>query len=213
MKHQADAQRINARWLVAWHWAQAACFLGLLATGLSMHYDDAQQGFLPFRVSVLAHNWIGVINAGLWLVFVLGNAFGGNGAHYRPKRAHHFRKLWQQIRFYLYGMFQGEKAPFPPGFDEKFNPVQKFAYLVVMYGLMPLAIASGLGLLFPLLAPAQTRGRAGLWYVAVAHLSAGYLMSLFLIFHVYLATTGETAGAYFREMLTGMRTSRPPPPR
>ena len=44
------------------------------------------------------------------------------------------------------------------------------------------------------------------------HLSVGYLMTLFLVFHVYLSTTGEHVGTLYREMVTGLRSSAPPPP-
>ena len=43
--------------------------------------------------------------------------------------------------------------------------------------------------------------------------AVGWLLTMFLVLHLYLATTGETVGTLFREMATGVRMSeRPPPP-
>ncbi|MEW8430430.1 MAG: cytochrome B, partial [Candidatus Thiodiazotropha sp.] len=40
-------------------------------------------------------------------------------------------------------------------------------------------------------------------WVAVAHASAAYLMLIFLIVHVYLATAGHTPTAHIKAMITG----------
>lgn len=207
-------EEVNPLWLRLWHHAQATCFVGLLATGLSMHYADAGFVLIPFRVAVLVHNGLGLVSAALWLVFLLGNLLSGNVRYYFPSRRHHGRNLLSQLRYYVYGMFVGEPHPFPPGFGEqKFNPVQKLAYTTVMYVLLPLSIASGLVLMFPLVAPERWAQHAGLWPAAMLHLAVGYLMTIFLLFHVYLATTGDHVSTLYREMVTGLRTSAPPPPR
>ncbi len=77
-----------------------------------------------------------------------------------------------------------------------------------MYILMPVSIASGVLLLFPILAPERALGRAGLWPMAMLHLSVGYLLTLFTVVHIYLATTGETLFSLYREMITGDRAMR-----
>ena len=41
--------------------------------------------------------------------------------------------------------------------------------------------------------------------MAMLHLSVGYLLTLFVLVHIYLATTGETFFSLFREMITGDR--------
>ena len=75
-----------------------------------------------------------------------------------------------------------------------------------MYILLPVSIASGVLLLFPILAPERALGMAGLWPMAMLHLSVGYLLNtLFLIVHIYLATTGESFLALYREIITGAR--------
>ena len=68
-------------------------------------------------------------------------------------------------------------------------------------------IVSGVLLLFPILAPERALGRAGLWPMAILHLAVGYLLTLFLVVHIYLATTGETFFSLIREMIFGKRPS------
>ena len=211
---QQVTQEVHSLWLRLWHHTQATCFLGMLATGLSMHYADAGFVLVPFRFAVITHNVLGAISAVLWLAFVLGNLLSGNVRFYFPSRRHHGQNLVRQLRYYLWGMFHGEPHPFPPGFGEqKFNPVQKLAYTTVMYALIPLSIASGAVLMFPLVAPEHWAQHAGLWPAAMLHLAVGYLMTIFLLFHIYLATTGDHVTTLYREMVTGLRTSAPPPPR
>lgn len=207
-----DARVVNPPWLRLWHGAQAVAFLGLLTTGLSMHFADSGWAPVPFRTAVLTHNACGLTSAALWLIFVVLNVRSGNARHYVPRTRELASDLARQIGYYAWGMFRGALPPFPPGFQEKFNPVQKLAYLLVMYVLMPLSLASGCLLLFPLLAPARALGQPGLWPMAMLHLTVGYLLAIFLIFHIYLATTGDTVGTMFREMATGLRTSSAPPP-
>ena len=189
----------NPLWLRVWHGLQALLFLGLIATGLSMHYAGSEWAQIPFAVSVRMHNACGIATAVLWLVFVVWNAASGRVRHYKPKDIHVIHSLVIQLRYYAYGMFRGEPQPLSPGLRN--NHVQQLAYAAVMYILMPVSIVSGLLLLFPILAPERALGRAGLWPMAMLHLGVGYILTLFLLVHVYLATTGETFFALFGEMI------------
>ncbi|MEE9280962.1 MAG: cytochrome b/b6 domain-containing protein, partial [Myxococcota bacterium] len=140
------------------------------------------------------------------VVFVVWNAASGHVRHYKPRDIHVIHSLMIQIRYYGYGMFRGDPPPLSPGLRN--NHVQQLAYTGVMYVLMPVSIATGVLLLFPILAPERALGRAGLWPMAMLHLSVGYLLTLFLVVHIYLATTGETFFSLYREMITGDRAPR-----
>lgn len=202
----------NPLWLRVWHGLQALLFLGMIATGLCMHYAGSPWAVIPFSASIRAHNACGIATAVLWVVFVLWNTASGHVRHYKPPDVRVVHSLAIQIRYYGYGMFRGDPPPLSPGLRN--NHVQQLAYVVVMYVLMPVSITSGLLLLFPVLAPERALGRAGLWPMAMLHLSAGYLLSLFVVVHIYLATTGETFFSLYREMIFGDRAprSRPTPP-
>lgn len=197
------AEETNPLWLRVWHGLQALLFLGLVASGLCMHYASADWAFIPFSTSVRIHNASGVATAVMWLVFVVYNRATGHARHYRPPDVHVLHSLHVQLRYYAYGMFRGEPAPLSPGLRN--NHVQQLSYIGVMYVLMPLSIASGLLLLFPILAPEHALGRPGLWPMAMLHLSVGYGLTLFVLVHAYLATTGETVFSLYRDMITGRR--------
>lgn len=204
-------EEVNPLWLRAWHWLQAFCLLGLMVTGIVMHYADAGWNLLPFRAAVLTHDVLGIAALALWVGFATMNLLSGNISHYIP-RGHGIRDLYRQVRHYAWGMFRGESAPFPLTFREKFNPVQKMTYVIVMYVLLPVSALSGGLLMAPELAPSTALGGGGLWPMAMLHLTVGWLLALFLIFHIYLATTGEHISTLYEEMITGMRTSDMPPP-
>jgi thiosulfate reductase cytochrome b subunit len=197
---------VNPLWLRVWHGVQALVFLGLIATGLNMHYAGSDWAVIPFSVSVRVHNGCGIATAVLWVVFVVANLISGHVRHYKPQDIHIIHSLVIQIRYYGYGMFRGDPAPLSPGLRN--NHVQQLVYTGVMYILMPLSIVSGVLLIFPILAPERALGRPGLWPMAMLHLSVGYLLTLFVIIHIYLATTGETVFSLCREMFTGDRTPR-----
>lgn len=83
------------------------------------------------------------------------------------------------------------------------NALQKLSYLGVMLLLTPVAIASGWAFFFSTRLPDTLFGMGGVWVVAMVHLSAAWLLILFLLVHVYIITTGENLGTNLRAMVTG----------
>jgi thiosulfate reductase cytochrome b subunit len=85
--------------------------------------------------------------------------------------------------------------------------LQRLAYLWLKLMINPLIWASGLLLLIfsydwiRLLPFGLT-----LTEVAWVHTAAAYMMLLFFIAHVYLATTGQTPLTYIKAMITGWET-------
>ena len=193
----------NPLWLRVWHWVQALVFFGLIATGLSMHYMGSAWVAIPFPIAVQVHNACGIATAALWMVFVIYSVASGHIRYYVPDDLHIIHSAVIQVRYYVAGMFRGDPPPVKPGLRN--NPAQQISYAIVMYLIMPVSIGSGVLLLFPILAPERALGQAGLWPMTVLHLAAGYLLTLFLVVHIYLATTGETLTSLTREMITGRR--------
>ncbi|MCP3956688.1 MAG: cytochrome b [bacterium] len=173
-------------WLLWWHGIQTVAFLGLIVSGACMHWADSPWAPLSFGDAVTAHNVLGLAYLVSWVVFVVLNLRSGNLRHYRLRDPDLRSRLWPQFRYYAWGIFHREPEPFPPRTDEKFNPAQQLAYAAVMYLLMPILLASGTLLFFPILAPEHALGLPGLLPMAIIHLSAGYLLAAFLILHVYL---------------------------
>ena len=108
-----------------------------------------------------------------------------------------------QARFYLFGIFKGEAHPFAINKERKFNPLQKIAYVAVMYVCMPLVIISGLGLMFPETIIMQVFGVSGMVLTDLLHLVMAFCLSIFLLIHLYLCTLGDKPGTLFKSMITG----------
>lgn len=190
-------------WLRLWHWLSAVAMLVLVASGLSLHYAEPGALRIPFDTARLMHVFAGLALAALWVGFVIGNLVGGNGRHYRfgPDFAVRCRA---QIRYYLWDIFKGEDHPFAGTPDQKFNALQQVIYLVVMYGAMPVLMVSGLVFMQPeMLAPARLFGYSGLLTVALIHTTIAFIVTMFALGHIYLATTGRTPTSMIRTMITG----------
>jgi len=104
-------------------------------------------------------------------------------------------------------MFRGEKHPFPVTEERKFNPLQKVTYVFAMYLGMPLLIISGFVLLFPEVALDNVFGMSGLVLNDVLHIASGFLLSIFMIIHIYTCTLGAKPSSLFWGMISGYHRS------
>lgn len=191
-------------WIRLWHVTNALMILILIITGISLHFPLASgKNLIRFDVAVAMHNIAAIVVTFGFVVFVLGNIFTRNGNFYRQWRKNLVANLWTQFRFYALGIFKKEKHPFPITEKQKFNPLQKFAYVIVMYIAMPLLILSGLGLMFPDYISATIFNMDGLIFVDVLHVIVGFVISMFLIIHIYTCTLGDKPGTLFKSMLDG----------
>ncbi|HVN18799.1 MAG TPA: cytochrome b/b6 domain-containing protein [Terriglobales bacterium] len=194
-------------WLRLWHWSNAVLFVVLLITGLSMHYSRPAPS-LGFRGDVLIHNAAGAVLTLFYCLFLYGNLRLGNGRYYHIVAGDIEPGLLLQTRYYLWGIFVGSPHPYPHSEQRKFNPLQKLFYLAVMYLLFPILTVTGWALLSPGRLPEAMFGVPGIGFWALAHTYIGYFLSLFMVIHVYLGTTGTTPGQLFRLMWFG-ETGRP----
>ena len=192
-------------WIRIWHIINAVLFLILIATGIAIQFAGrgGEASFIRFDHAIAWHNTTAVILIGNYLIFLLGNAMGVNSKHYKIKRENFFKDLIIQAKFYAFGIFKGEKHPFPVSEDSKFNPLQKLFYVLVMYLGMPVLIISGIGLLFPELLIKQFMGVSGLLITDILHISVGFLLSVFLAIHIYTCTLGDKPGTLFKSMING----------
>jgi thiosulfate reductase cytochrome b subunit len=160
-----------------------------------------------FAKAVKWHNFAAVLLTANYVFYILGNAFTANGDYYRIERKNFFRDLITQTKYYAWGMFKGEKHPFPITLERKFNPLQKFSYILAMYAGMPLLIISGIGLLFPEITVTKIFGISGQVLTDILHISMGFILSLFMIIHVYTCTLGRKPWSLFIGMITGYHES------
>jgi formate dehydrogenase gamma subunit len=187
-----------------WHWINALSFLVLIVTGIQLRYRE-MVGIMPFRTAVDIHNFFGFLLTGsyfIWLVYYLAT---GKIRLYIPdlnlKRL--LMSMLNQAKYYGYGIFIGDKNPFHATPDDKFNPMQKSSYLIIMVVLMPLLIITGV-LLWNVKGFAKWITMAGgLKIVDTTHVFLAMCFLTFLFVHIYLATLGTTPIEHIKAMFTG----------
>ena len=190
-------------WLRLWHLTNALLFLMLICTGLCIHFAGPGMTFIPFDVSVSIHNIAGILLVVFYFVFILGNLTTSNGKYYKIVLKGLANRLWKQFYFYTIGIFKKQPPPFPVSKERKFNPLQLFSYTVTMYLLMPLLLISGLALFFPEQIPTQFFGKSGIHIIDLIHIISGYVLSLFMVIHIYFCSMGSKVWSNYRSMING----------
>ena len=114
------------KWIRAWHLINAVMFLILIITGISMQYTDKENAayVVGFAKAVKWHNFAAIVLILNYILFVTGNLLTQNGRYYRIGEKGFLSNLGKQLKYYSWGMFNGEKHPFPVTEKRKFNPLQ-----------------------------------------------------------------------------------------
>lgn len=193
-------------WIRIWHLTNAILCLLLIVTGLSIQFSNPSV-VVQFKIAVAIHNIAGVLLTLSYLVFFLGNLFTVNGKYYIFEVKGFITRLMKQFRYYTIGIFRKELPPFPVTMKQKFNPLQQFSYVILMYVLVPLAILSGIGLLYPQITVNSLLGASGLNLTDLLHITAGFLITVFLCIHIYFCTIGKTPVSNFKSMIDGYHES------
>ena len=184
-----------------WHWVQAICTIVLIITGSMLHWPEKFPGWFDWAVKM--HNWFGIATVLTFLVWLVYNLTTGRISHYVPRRHEIVSGVMRQARFYGYGIFRHEPHPHYPSEDNKFNPLQKIAYLQFQLFILPIVLASGLLYMYPDTLRGLIDKIGGMALLGTVHFLLGGLFAAFLVAHIYLATTGETIGENFRSIITG----------
>lgn len=190
-------------WLRIWHVFNAVLFLILIVTGLSLQYSSSEKALIDFANAISWHNIAGILLAIAYVFFFLANYLSHNFKHYILWPRSLFVRLRKQAIYYGYGIFKGDTPPFPITEDQKFNPLQKLSYLGVMYILMPISIVTGLALLYPDYIFEKIFGINGTLVTALLHMFVGFLLTLFLLIHLYFATLSKKRFANFKSIVNG----------
>ncbi|HOK14743.1 MAG TPA: cytochrome b/b6 domain-containing protein, partial [Candidatus Kapabacteria bacterium] len=172
-------------------------------SGVSMQYSDTSSLLMPFEYAIVTHNVCGILLSVVFLYYLYFNIKTRNYKQYIPQLRGAKEMYLKQMRYYLYGVFKGEPHPFETTPENKFNPLQRLTYFLIMFLAVPGIIITGWLLMFPELAPEQIMGMGGVWPMALLHITIGFFLNLFFIGHIYLATHGETATANFKSMING----------
>lgn len=182
--------KIFTRFERFWHWMQALLVLVLLFTGARLH---GLIGGLDWSAAFMLH----LIGAGLiillWIFAIFWHFTTGAWQHYIPT----LRNLVPVMRYYAFGIFRGEAHPAKPTIYRKHNPLQRLSYLFLKLVINPAIWVTGILYLTVSLTGFD------LQTVAWLHVVSAYAMAIFVVIHVYMATTGDTPTAYVKAMTTG----------
>jgi thiosulfate reductase cytochrome b subunit len=137
---------------------------------------------------------------GIYVLLAIGTGYWRN---YIPSGKGLWSRVKMQIIFYTVGLGR-DGLDVVPSAETRFNALQQLTYLIVVFGLLPLLVVTGLlYLYYPMYVPETLLGLAGLWPIALAHYALGMLGTAYLVIHVYMATVGPDAGASLRLMTIG----------
>ncbi|WP_346860020.1 cytochrome b/b6 domain-containing protein [uncultured Draconibacterium sp.] len=189
-------------WLRIWHGINAIGIIILILTGISMN-SAVKTSIIGFNTAVNLHNIAGVVVSFNYLLFVFGNMFTNNRKFYIIKPRNFIKRPLKQAYYYAWGMFHGMKAPYPLSDKRKFNPLQKYFYVAVMYLVVPAVIITGFALLFPELIIERVYTLSGVFITAVLHSALGFFISIFLMIHLYVASIGKSPVENFKSIISG----------
>jgi thiosulfate reductase cytochrome b subunit len=196
-------------WIRLWHLVNAILILILIVTGAMMLFTDTESQLLirSFPGSVRLHDICAVTLTISYMAFVVGNIISGNGKYYRISGKDLFHDSGRQLKYFVWGMFRKERIPFPVTMEDKFNPLQKITYFLIMYAALPLLIISGIIMLCPDMKIIGYLGAGFYVFTDILHIVLGFLITVFLIIHIYTCTISSEPGSLFRSILSGYRES------
>ncbi|HAH22230.1 MAG TPA: cytochrome B [Prolixibacteraceae bacterium] len=189
-------------WLRIWHGFNALGIIVLIISGLSMQ-SSIDTPVIGFNLVVKLHNIAGIIVTLSYLCYFIGNMVSGNGRFYLVKFKGFLNRLIKQSVYYSWGMFHGWDYPFPLSAKRKFNPLQQFIYVMVMYLVVPVVIITGIALLFPEIIIDNVYGISGVFVTAILHSAMGFFISVFLVIHLYVASIGKSPLENFKSIISG----------
>lgn len=196
-----DKLYLYPKFIRVWHFINALMFLLLILSGFSMQYTTPDSPLIRFDIAVKLHDIAGIAVSINYLLFLIGNMFSDNKKYYSIQLKGFGQRLMGQFRYYTYGIFKGEKPPYPINNERKFNPLQKLSYVFVMYFGMPVIILSGLALFFPEIF--DLIGLGSLVIANVVHVLMGIVLTMFMLVHLYFSTFGHTIFSNFKSIFSG----------
>lgn len=179
-----------------WHWSQAALIMFMMLTGFEIHGTYTWFGF---QRAVDYHTTAAWVLITLWIFAIFWHFTTGEWKQYKPT----MDKAEAVLRYYVTGIFTNAPHPFRQSTLTKHNPLQRLAYLFVKLVINPLIWLTGLLYLFYSSWNSWGLGWLNLEWVAIGHVIGAFLMLIFFIAHVYLATVGHTPTSHIKAMVTG----------
>lgn len=182
-----------------WHWMQSLLIFFLGFTGFEIH---GSLSFFGYANAVTYHN-IAAYAFIILIVFAIFWHFAtGEWKQYVPT----MKNLKSQINYYLFGIFKNAPHPTRKTVLSKLNPLQKLVYLGLKLLVIPVMVISGLIYMFyryPQSGEIGVLNIKSIEPVALFHTAGAFVLTAFVIVHLYLISTGTTVTSNLKAMLTG----------
>ena len=193
---------LNPTTVRIWHWIHAIGITTLCITGAQIRFPEYISLF-SYRTAVLIHDFTGIFVCLDWLLWFFYYVFIDKSLIklYVPNMYDLKTGIIKQMLFYGFNYFKGGPNPHHCTPENKFNPMQKGAYLMIMLTLVPIILLSGLLLL--LITQKWMVFLGGVKIVIGLHFLVACCFAAFLFVHMYLATLGHTFWAHIITMITG----------
>ncbi|MDD3445713.1 MAG: cytochrome b/b6 domain-containing protein [Zavarzinia sp.] len=188
--------RIFSRFERFWHWAQMVLIFALMLSGFRV--SGLHDG-LDFETAVTLHMVSALALIVLWAFSIFWHMTTGTWRHYIPTS----KGLIAVARFYMWGIFKGERHPYRKAFWRKHNPLQALTYLMLKVLLFPAIWVTGLLYLGYSLWEDLPNSADLLWAIAGVHVIVAFMIAAFVIAHVYLLTVGPSFSEHVAPMITG----------
>lgn len=179
-----------------WHWTQAFLIIFMMLTGFEVH---GLYSLFGFEDAVVYHTFAAWALITLWVFAIFWHFTTGEWKQYIPT----MKKVDAMMKYYLTGIFTHAEHPFRQTTLTKHNPLQRLAYLGVKLMINPLIWFTGLLYLFYSSWNDWGLGWLPLEWVATLHVIGAFMMLVFFIAHIYLATAGHTPTSHIKAMITG----------
>ena len=185
-----------------WHWVNAVGFIILIITGIQIRFAEMVNWF-SLEEAIKLHNYVGFVVIavyGLWVSYYFGTM---KIKLYFPNPRTFVPNAIKQLKYYGAGIFRGEPNPHQMTPDNKFNALQKNAYVGIMFVFLPAQMITGLFLWRVKRFENYIDLIGGIKIVSSIHVLLFFFFVAFVFVHIYLATLGHTPLAHFKAMFTG----------
>ncbi len=193
-----------------WHWMNALVVILLLATGIQFRLPGIAS-LWPHNPSLGLHKWAGIAMTALWLFWLIYGLTSGHLLRHYALRRQDLIGIPGMIRFYMLSTFRGEKSPFRPSPEAKYHALQRLAYGSVMGIFTPVTVVTGLFFVMGFRIGGELLPFDTIKTIDALHVTGLYVFALFLVIHVYMATTGPTVLSHIRAMITGYEEEQDEP--
>jgi thiosulfate reductase cytochrome b subunit len=182
-----------------WHWTQSFLIFFLLITGFEIHGTIS---FFGYMNAVNYHNYAATAFIVLIMFAIFWHFTTGEWRQYIPT----MKNIKAQVNYYIFGIFNDAPHPVKKTTLSKLNPLQKLVYAGLKILVIPVMVASGLMYMFyryPQKDQIEIMNIGSIEPVALVHTAGAFLLTAFVIAHLYLITTGSSPLSNLKAMISG----------